>query len=83
MSYTTAETCTICQLLFARKPRQMNQLIKIVELCTTNIGMKFGIDKCQTLNIRCVKVVLEGSETGGEIVEPMDKTDTYKYDDII
>jgi hypothetical protein len=61
----------------------MNQLIKILELCKTNIGIKFGLDKCQTLNIRHVKVVLEGFETEGEIIEPNDETDTYKYLDII
>lgn len=60
----TAETCTICHLLFVKNRRQLNQLIKIVELFTTNIGIKYGMDKCHTLNIRCLKVVLEGFETG-------------------
>lgn len=81
----TAETYTICHLFYtdglrvcAGNPRQLNQLIKIAELFTTNIRIKFGLDKCQTLNIRRGKAVLEGFETG-EIIKPMDKTDTYKY----
>ena len=41
------------------------------------------MDKRQTLNIRHVKVVLEGSETDGEVVESMDETSTHKYHDII
>jgi hypothetical protein len=69
-------------LLFARNPRQLNQLIKIVELFTTNTGIKFGVDKCQTLNIKRVEVVL-GFETEGEVREPMDETGTHKYHGII
>jgi len=60
----------------------MNRLIKIVELFTTKTGIKFGMDKCQTLNIRRAEVAIEGFETG-EITEPMDGTDTYKYHNII
>ena len=61
----------------------MNQMIKMVELFTTDVGIKLGMDKYQTLNIRRVKVVLEGFETEGEIIEPMDETGTHKYHDII
>jgi hypothetical protein len=35
----TAVTCTICHLLYARNQRQMNQMIKIEELCKSNIGI--------------------------------------------
>jgi hypothetical protein len=86
-----AETHTICHLLYMDDlkvymgiQRQLNQLIKTVELFTTDIKMEFGLDKCQTLNIRCGKVELEGFETRQcDIIEPMNETDTYKYPGIL
>jgi len=38
--------------LYIGIPRQLNRLINIVELYTSNIKMKFGLDKYSTFNIR-------------------------------
>lgn len=43
-------------------PRHLHQLIRIVQLHTTDIKMKFALDKCQTLNIRRGKVEIEGDQ---------------------
>ena len=46
----------------------------------TDLKMEFGSEKCPTLNIRRGKVELEGFETWqGNIIEPMNEIDTYKY----
>lgn len=48
--------------------------------CETDIKIEFGSDKCPKLNTRRGKVELEEFETWqGDIIEPMNETDTYKY----
>lgn len=43
--------------------RQLNQVMKIVDLFTTGIRMMFGLYKCRTLDIRHGNVELEDLET--------------------
>jgi hypothetical protein len=84
-----AETHIICHLLcmddlkvYTGIPRQLNQLINIMEHSTTDIKMEFVLDKCQTRNIRRGKVEL-GFEAQGVIIQPMNGTNTYKYPGIL
>jgi hypothetical protein len=51
----TAETCTICHLLFTRNRRQRNQLIEIVELFTlTSLFYLLMTPACYLLTIRLI-----------------------------
>lgn len=60
-------------------PRQLNQLINIVELYTSNIKMKFGLVKYWTFNIRHGNKELEGFKTWQDIITWKHGIDTYKY----
>ena len=66
--------------LYADTEEHLGDLVRIVETYSTDIGMKFGLDKCAVLTIRKgVRVACEGIRLpGGEIMREVDENG-YKY----
>jgi hypothetical protein len=59
---------------------QLDQMLKIVEEFSNDIGMHFGLDKCRTLNI--IKGKLQPGNYrmhGDQRIEAMSGEETYKY----
>ena len=66
--------------LYAKDRRQLEELVKIVQGFSTDIGMEFGLDKCAVLVIRAgVKVECDGIELpDGQMIKEVDENG-YKY----
>ena len=66
---------------FAANSKDACCMAKIVFDFTTSIGMKFGLDKCKTLNVIRGKITKCGSVTLDEnnAIDEMDEGDVYKY----
>ncbi|XP_060523202.1 uncharacterized protein LOC132700100 [Cylas formicarius] len=64
--------------LYASSKQQLSSMIRIVEMFSTDIRMKFGLDKCRTIHINKGKfsnvVNIQESE-----IQNMQETDLYKY----
>ncbi|KAL1493695.1 hypothetical protein ABEB36_009390 [Hypothenemus hampei] len=66
--------------LIGATKNQLDQMLKIVEGFSVDIGMEFGLDKCRTVNIVKGQMQQCGFELqDGRYIEPMGKEDTYKY----
>lgn len=84
---STEHTKTLSHLLYmddlkiyAGTERKLKQLIKLVEVFTTDVKMEFGLDKCRTLSFKKGSIELNEVEMEqGEAIEAMDRGDTYKY----
>ena len=66
--------------LFAQSQRAINELVRVVERFSTDIGMAFGIDKCATINIKeGVRSKMNGIELpSGEVIKEVAE-EGYKY----
>ncbi|KAL1446790.1 hypothetical protein WDU94_005582 [Cyamophila willieti] len=64
--------------LYASSKSQLDQLIQIVSEFSSDIQMKFGLDKCRFLSIQAGKMVNTGDQAPMEI-EQMDTDELYKY----
>ncbi|KAL1448377.1 hypothetical protein WDU94_008928 [Cyamophila willieti] len=66
--------------LYAPSHETLNQLVTLVERFSSDISMKFGLDKCKVINVNRGKYQIEGIQLEGEgTIEPMTETDYYKY----
>jgi hypothetical protein len=78
-----AETHTICHLLYmddlkvyAWTPRQLNELIKVVELFHNRHKNEVRSAPMLDINIRYGKVALKGFKTCQDIIHTTNETDT-------
>lgn len=65
--------------LFSKTDREIDSLVETVRLCSSDIGMEFGISKCAVLSMkRGKRAVCQGIELPGEVMSDPDEGG-YKY----
>lgn len=64
--------------LYAASKNKLNELIQIVAKFSSDIQMKFGIDKCRFLSIHAGRMI-NTQEQGPMAIEPMSTDELYKY----
>ena len=67
--------------LYANCKERLQDLLEIVSMFSDDICMKFGLDKCNVLNIRKGKLTQMNDITllSGETIKALDLRDQYKY----
>nr|CAH7741666.1 unnamed protein product [Callosobruchus chinensis] len=67
--------------LYAATEVQLRELLRITEVCTSDVRMEFGMSKCEALHINKGqwKNHPEKQIVAGQTLDNMDKNETYKY----
>lgn len=66
--------------LYASSHEKLNDIIQRVEQFSSDVGMKFGLDKCRVINLNRGKFETKGVQLdSGGLIESMNESDVYKY----
>nr|CAH7762385.1 unnamed protein product [Callosobruchus chinensis] len=67
--------------LYAATEVQLRELLRITEVCTSDVRMEFGMSKCKALHINKGQWKNHPKQeiVAGQTLDNMDKNETYKY----
>src|SRR6266550_4391650 len=69
--------------IYAKNEKNLDQLLRKVEVITKDVGMQFGLDKCKTIHLRRGKPQRTQGKghilLSGEIMEELKPNQEYKY----